>query len=188
MDKVIIGLGNPGRRFKNTRHNLGFMVIDKLAGIYNIKMNKKGFDAIWGEGEIGGEKVFLAKPQTFMNLSGKAVNSILKGLKVNHSNLLILHDDMDLGLSRIRIRQGGGSGGHKGVKSVIDTLGTDQFIRIRIGIGRPIGGDAEDYVLSGFSGAELPRVTETILRASQAVVAVIKEGVATAMNKYNLSQ
>lgn len=184
--KVIVGLGNPGRRYSKTRHNLGFMVLDKLASIYNIELNKRGFDSIWGEGYIEGEKVILIKPQTFMNLSGKAVEGILKGKKAESSDLLIFCDDMDLEPGKIRIRIRGGSGGHKGLRSIIDNIGTDNFPRIRIGIGRPEDDrDAEDYVLSPFRKPEVPVVEEAILRAAEAAVMIIKDGITAAMNKYN---
>jgi PTH1 family peptidyl-tRNA hydrolase len=183
---VIAGLGNPGRRYSKTRHNLGFMVLDKLASIYGIKVNKKGFDSHWGEGFIEREKVILTKPQTFMNLSGKAVRSILKGKRMETSDLLILHDDMDIELGKIRIRNRGGSGGHRGLKSIIDVIGTDRFIRIRMGIGRPEDKEeAEAYVLSPFKKSETPIISEAILMAIQASVTVVKDGVIEAMNKYN---
>lgn len=184
--KVIVGLGNPGRKFSKTRHNLGFTVLDKIASLYRIKLNRKGFDAIWGEGLIEGEKVILVKPQTFMNLSGRSVKGILKDKGVEISDLLVLYDDMDLELGKIRVKQGGSAGGHKGIGSVIENLGTDHFTRIRIGIGRPmVKGGAEEYVLSPFSKSEIPIVTESIKRAAEAAVTIIKDGVTAAMNKYN---
>jgi len=193
--KVIVGLGNPGRRYSKTRHNLGFMVLDRLASIYDIKLNRKGFDSEWGEGYIEGEKVILMKPQTFMNLSGKAVKGMLKKEKAESSDLLIFYDDMDLRLGKIRIRTRGGAGGHKGVRSIIDNLGTDNFIRVRIGIGRPednkdaepctIRCMAEDYVLSPFKKSEMPLVKEMMLRAVEAGIMIIKDGITSAMNKYN---
>ncbi|MEK6692373.1 MAG: aminoacyl-tRNA hydrolase [Nitrospirota bacterium] len=183
---MIVGLGNPGRKYSKTRHNLGFMVIDNLSSAYGIKVNRKGFDAIWGEGMIEREKVILVKPQTFMNLSGRAVKGIFKSRNFETSDLLVISDDMDLGIGRIRVRQRGGSAGHKGVKSIIDALGTDNFARIRIGIGK--SGDrevAEEYVLSPFSKSESPIAKEAVQTAAEASVIIIKDGVAEAMNKYN---
>lgn len=185
--KVIVGLGNPGRRYSKTRHNLGFMVIDKLVSIYRIELNRKGFDAIWGKGYIEGEKVILVKPQTFMNLSGNAVKIILNGHKAEFSDLLVIYDDMDLELGKIRVRPRGSPGGHKGIRSIINTIGTDQFSRIRIGIGRQENREeAETYVLSPFKKSEAPAANKAILRATEAVVTIIKDGVTAAMNKYNI--
>ncbi len=185
--KVIIGLGNPGRSYSKTRHNLGFMVIDKLASECGIKLNRKGFYSIWSEGLIVGEKVILAKPQTFMNLSGKAVRSILKNLRAETSDLLIISDDMDIGLGKIKIRQKGSSGGHKGIKSVIDAIGTDRFIRLRIGIGKPENKEeTESYVLRSFKKTEIPSATESVHMAAEATVTIIKDGVTAAMNRFNI--
>jgi PTH1 family peptidyl-tRNA hydrolase len=184
--KVIVGLGNPGRKYSKTRHNLGFMVIDKLSSAYGIKVNRKGFDAIWGEGMIEQEKVILVKPQTFMNLSGRTVKGIFKSRNFETSGLLVISDDMDLDIGRIRVRQRGSSGGHKGVKSIIDALGTDNFARIRIGIGKSGNREiAEEYVLRPFSKSDSPIAKEAVQTAAEAAVIIIKDGVAEAMNKYN---
>lgn len=184
--KVIVGLGNPGRSYSKSRHNLGFMVIDKLASECGIKLNRKGFYSIWSRGLIVGEKVILAKPQTFMNLSGKAVRSILKGLRAETSDLLIISDDMDIGLGKIRIRHKGSSGGHKGIQSVIDAIGTDRFIRLRIGIGKPEDKEeTESYVLRPFKKTEIPSATGAVHVAAEATVTIIKDGITAAMNKYN---
>lgn len=184
--KVIVGLGNPGRKYSKTRHNLGFMVIDDIASSYNIRIDRKGFDALWGEGFIEGEKVILVKPQTYMNLSGKSVSRILKGNKADVSDLIIIADDMDLGLGKIRIRSRGSAGGHKGLKSTIDYIGNVNFIRIRMGIGRPeCDEEAEDYVLSPFKKSETSVVTEMMSSAVNAVTTIIKYGITLAMNRFN---
>lgn len=184
--KVIVGLGNPGRKYSMTRHNLGFMVLDEIASSYDIKLDRKNYEALLGEGFIEGERVILAKPQTYMNLSGRSVAGILKGKKADVSDLIVISDDMDLATGKIRMRNSGSSGGHKGIKSIIDSLSTDNFIRIRMGIGRPDSGEeAEDYVLSPFSKSEAPVVADVINIGINAVVAIIKGGVTSAMNRYH---
>ena len=184
--KVIVGLGNPGRRYSKTRHNLGFTVLDKLAVTYGIELNKKKFNSLCGEGFIDGEKVMLAKPQTFMNLSGRSVAGILKGKKAEVSDLIIISDDMDLAHGKIRIRSRGSAGGHKGLKSIIDSIGTDSFIRIRMGIGRPENDEeSEDYVLSPFRKTEAPVVADMVDASIHAVITIIRDGITSAMNRYN---
>jgi PTH1 family peptidyl-tRNA hydrolase len=183
---LIIGLGNPGRDYAETRHNVGFMVLDAVAEKIGIPFNKVKFKAIFANGKYAGQQVVLVKPQTFMNLSGQAVSSLVSFFKVPNDRILVIHDDLDLPLGTLRIRPGGGAGGQKGVQSIMDKLGTPEFSRIRFGIGRPPGQkDPKAYVLEKF----LPRETEEFefvrLRARDAVLTFIDAGLETAMNQYN---
>jgi PTH1 family peptidyl-tRNA hydrolase len=192
--KLIVGLGNPGIFYANNRHNIGFMCIKRLARDYKIPLNKKQGNARTGPGEIAGEKVTLARPQTYMNNSGKAVDRLVKKYEIELADLIVIYDDLDLPTGKIRIRRGGGSGGHKGIKSIIDYLESGDFNRVRVGIDRPkIAGvspaDKEqaiiDYVLSGFTGEEKKIITGIIPEVSRAVFCLIAEGLETAMNNYN---
>ncbi len=192
--KLIAGLGNPGRGYANNRHNVGFMCLNYFAKKQGIRFDKKRGKARIGIGEIAGTKVALARPQTYMNLSGQSVCLLVKKFDINLNDLIVIHDDLDLPLGKIRIRQGGGSAGHKGVNSITTELGSQDFIRIRIGIGRPniIGGSAEiseadiiTYVLSNFTSEEKQPITQAITRVSEAVLCILTEGLTAAMNKYN---
>lgn len=184
--KIIVGLGNPGPEYQNTRHNVGFAVVDQLARAGRIRLNQRQYDSLLGFGRLAGEEVALLKPQTFMNLSGRAVYRAIHGLPVPTEDLLIIHDDLDLPLGRLRIRRQGSPGGHNGMKSIIACLGTEQFTRLRIGIGRPgEGAVAADYVLGDFTPEELPEVDRAVARAAEAVFSLVVNGVAVAMGKYN---
>jgi len=183
---LIVGLGNPGRTYRNTRHNIGFMVIDRVAADLNCVLSKVQNKAIVGFSRINDSKVILAKPQTYMNLSGSSVSSLLKFYKVSLSNLLLVHDDVDIPFGQIRMRPGGGSAGQKGAESTIQRLGSKAFPRLRMGIGQPPGHmDSADYVLQAFGKADEQELTEFIQRASQAVQCFIVDGLDTAMNKFN---
>lgn len=184
--KLIIGLGNPGKEYAATRHNVGFRCINGLAKKYSVSF-RSGSKSRFGEGEIQGHKVALAKPQTYMNLSGKAVKLLMQRYKVPLDDVLIIHDDLDLPPGKVRISQGGGSGGHKGIESIIAELGSRDFLRIRVGIGRPPGedDDAVDYVLGDFGYDEKPVIEEAIARVAEIVICLLDEGVTAAMNKYN---
>lgn len=184
--KLIVGLGNPGDEYKQTRHNVGFMVIDELASVYNIAVNKKRYKSFFGKGSINDIEVILAKPQTFMNLSGDSVAQMVKGFNLSADDLIIIYDDMDTDIGRLRIRDKGSHGGHRGIKSIINAIGTDSFIRIKIGIGRPHAGmDSSDYVLSNFKKDELPILKEVKKRASDALLFLIKDDTVAAMNRFN---
>ena len=194
MVKLIVGLGNPGRRYEKTRHNLGFMCINRLARDYNIKMNKNRGKARTGQGNIAGNEVLLARPQTYMNLSGESVRLLLNNTHTGTDELIIIHDDLDLPVGKIRVRFGGGSGGHKGINSIFQETGSHDFYRVRIGIGRPPRfndtieiqeDDVIDYVLSNFTPDEKKTIEKTIPLASEAVVSLITEGLTATMNKYN---
>lgn len=183
---VIVGLGNPGTEYEATRHNVGFMVIDKLAQEYGIRLDKKSRLARWGEGVISGEDVILLKPLTYMNNSGLAVREILKGKDVELDHLIVIYDDLDLDPGRIRVRPDGGSGGHKGIRSIIGQLGSGDFLRVRVGIGRPPGRqDASDYVLHPFAKREREEIDFAIIKAADAVAHIIAHGIERAMNEFN---
>ncbi len=192
--KLIVGLGNPGRTYSNNRHNIGFTCLRYFARQAGIRFDKKVGLARTGSGEVGGNKVVLARPQTFMNLSGRSVSRLVKKLSINPGELIVIHDDLDLPLGRIRIRQDGGSGGHKGVSSIINDLGSRNFIRIRVGIGRPMSdipetneADIVNYVLSDFTLEEKKTTAQVIPEVSEAIICLLAEGSVAAMNKYNQS-
>lgn len=192
--KLIVGLGNPGLFYANNRHNIGYMCVNRFARDHKIRFNKKQGLARVGTGEIDGEEVVLARPQTFMNESGEAVSRLVTKYKIGMSDLIIIHDDLDLPTGKIRLRQGRGSGGHKGIESIIARLGKGNFYRVRVGIGRPdILENADidkeqvviDYVLSGFTREERKIINGVIPEVSRAVSCLLTEGIETAMNKYN---
>ena len=190
--KLIVGLGNPGRSYLNNRHNIGFTCLSYLARQVGIRFDKKVCLSRTGSGEVGGNKLILARPQTFMNLSGRSVSRLVKKFSINLDDLIVIHDDLDLPLGRIRIRQGGSSGGHKGVSSIINELGSRDFIRIRVGIGRPVTpfigeADITDYVLSSFTTEEKKTMAQVIPEVSKAVLCLLTEGLVAAMDKYNQS-
>jgi peptidyl-tRNA hydrolase, PTH1 family len=184
--KLVVGLGNPGLKYKNTRHNLGFKVVDTLAGEWDIKISKKYCQSVLGTGRIEGNSVALVKPLTFMNNSGQAVKGLLNYYKINPQDLIVVCDDFSLEVERIRIRKNGSSGGHNGLKSIIGEIGTNDFIRVRIGIGQPsLDQDPAVYVLKDFARSERNVVKETIDLAGKAVKSIIVDGIESAMNKYN---
>lgn len=183
---LLIGLGNPGREYKDNRHNIGFMLIDRLAVRLDARGMKLQSKAIVTSGLYEEHKLILAKPQTYMNLSGQSVQGLLHFYKILPENLIVAHDDLDLPLGTIRIRPGGGAGGQKGMASTIERLGTKDFPRLRLGIGRPPGRmDAAAYVLQDFSHADLLIVSETLDRAADAVLTFVTDGLNKAMNKFN---
>ena len=191
--KLIAGLGNPGRDYARNRHNMGFQLIDFVSKKYSIKINQRQCQSETGIGEICDEKVLLAKPRTFVNNSGIAVAGLLQKHRINIGDLVVVCDDLDLPLGKLRIRNGGSAGGHKGIKSIISSTGTQDFVRIKIGIGRPDKGrdkrasedEIVEYVLSNFSAEEHAIIKETIARVSEAIELIIKEGVVEAMNRFN---
>jgi len=183
---LIVGLGNPGREYTQTRHNIGFMLIDRLTVRLNARGMKVQSKAIVITAQHEGQKLILAKPQTFMNLSGQAIQGLVCFYKLPLDHVLIAHDDLDLPFCTIRMRPGGGAGGQKGIKSTIDQLGTPEFARLRLGIDRPPGRmDAAAYVLQEFSQKELMAVSETLDRAADAALTWVTDGLNTAMNKFN---
>ena len=184
---IIAGLGNPGREYDMTRHNIGFEVIDYLAEQYNVKVNKLKFKSLYGETNLGGEKVYLVKPQTYMNLSGEAIREFCAFYKIPSENVIIINDDISLEAGKVRIRRKGSAGGHNGLKSIIYQLGTDEFPRIKMGVGAPKheGYDLADYVLGRLTKDEIPILEDAIIRASKAAVEIVRAGVDSAMNKYS---
>jgi PTH1 family peptidyl-tRNA hydrolase len=182
---IIIGLGNPGPRYLLTRHNVGFRVVDRFSEQSKIPLYKVGCHSYYGKGKFAGEEVILAKPLTYMNGSGLAVASLCRVFKVLPENLLVVYDDLDLPLGTLRLRPGGGSGGHNGMKSIIDQMGTAEFSRLRIGIDRPHDGNVVDYVLQPFSVDEQPVLEELLPLAADAAAVFIQHGILEAMNKYN---
>jgi len=183
---LIVGLGNPGREYTQTRHNIGFMLIDRLTVRLNARGMKVQSKAIVITAQYEGQKLILAKPQTFMNLSGQAIQGLIRFYKVPLEQVLVAHDDLDLPFCTLRMRPGGGAGGQKGIKSTIDQLGTNEFARLRLGIDRPPGRmDAAAYVLQDFTQKELLSVSETLDRAADAALTFVIEGLNAAMNKFN---
>ncbi len=186
--KLIVGLGNPGDKYKSTRHNLGFLVIEHLSARLDIPLSRFKYQAQFGQGNLDGEKIVLAMPLTYMNRSGQAVKEMLIGLKLSPDDLLVIHDDLDLPLDTLRIRPQGGAGGHNGLASIISCLDTNQFARIRLGIGRPpLNMEAADYVLSPFARDEWETARQMAAKAAEAVICFIRQDIQAAMNKYNLS-
>ncbi len=187
--KVIVGLGNPGPEYASTRHNVGFMTVDALAEKYAVTRWKNQFEALVGECQIGDEKVLLVKPQTYMNLSGKAVGPLMRWYKTALQDMAVVHDDMDLLVGTARIRKKGGSGGHNGIKSLLAELGAEDFARFRIGIGRPPQRwTVIDYVLAKFSDEDRKRAREAIEKIVPALECFAQYGIDLAMNRYNPSR
>jgi len=184
--KLVIGLGNPGKEYSMTRHNAGFMVVDKLADAYRISMDKNKFDSIYGKGKIRGNDVMLAKPQAFMNLSGPPVQKLAGFYRISCEDMLIIHDDIDLAFGRIKIKEKGGDGGHKGIRSIKDAFGGGNFTRLRIGIGRSeAGADVVDHVLGRFNPEEKALLDKIIATAMDAVLTILCEGAKEGMNRFN---
>lgn len=182
---VIAGLGNPGRKYENTRHNMGFITVDRLADKHSIKVDKLKFKGLAGEGRIAGQKVVLLKPQTFMNLSGESVREVMQFYKLAPEQLIVIYDDIDIDTGVLRIRKFGSAGTHNGMKSVIYQLQSDRFPRIRIGIGSGAKGDLAGYVTGGFSKAEVPLLRGAVENAVLAIESILSEGIDKAMNQYN---
>jgi PTH1 family peptidyl-tRNA hydrolase len=183
---LVAGLGNPGREYQSSRHNIGFMLVSHLAEELGIKFTRVQSKALVTKTDFHGSRLILAKPQTYMNLSGQAVSSLVKFYKIPLENLLVVYDDVDLPYGRIRIRPSGGSAGQKGMKSIIAQLGTQDFPRMRLGIGRPPGSkSAASYVLRDFSGEDADFLPAVLDRGVEAVLTYIREDLATAMNRYN---
>ena len=183
---LIVGLGNPEKEYANTRHNMGFNVINKIAEEYKVNVTEKKYEGLVWMGEIEGVKVILLKPQTFMNESGKSVIKFKNFYKIPEENILVIYDDIDLEPTKIRIRKKGSPGTHNGMKSVIGHLGTSNFPRVRVGIGSPIyKDDLINYVIGKISKEETLKLDEGVEKAKNAVIEYIKNGIDVAMNKYN---
>ena len=183
---LIVGLGNPGREYKDNRHNVGFMLVDRLTVRLNARMSRVQAKALVGSVNYEDNKLILAKPQTYMNLSGQSIQGLARFYKLPLENMIVAHDDLDLPFGTIRIRPGGGPGGQKGIASTIERLGSKDFRRLRIGIDRPPGRmDPAAYVLQDFSKADLPVLSEILDRAADAALTFVTEGLDAAMNKFN---
>ena len=183
---LIVGLGNPEEEYSKTRHNMGFNIINKISQQYNIEVKQNKFQALYGSGMIEKEKVILLKPQTYMNLSGNSVKEVVDFYKIEKEKILVIYDDMDIEPGKIKIRKKGSAGGHNGMKSIIQMIGTEEFPRIRVGIGRPIHKDDEiNYVIGAIPEEDLKRLDEGIEKAQKAVEEILRNGVDSAMNKYN---
>ncbi len=185
MPKLIVGLGNPGQNYAANRHNVGFQCLDTFARGHGIAFSQRLRLALVGQGEVAGVSVTLAKPRTYMNLSGRAVTSLLNQLRLRPDDLIVIHDDLDLPLGQIRLRPRGGSGGHKGMQSIIQALGSQEFVRLRVGIDRPAGDDVMDYVLGNFSADERPLVEAARQQVAEALLCLLAEGLERAMNRFN---
>ncbi len=183
--KLIAGLGNPGERYEATRHNIGFMVLDRISDHYGIPLEERSFEAHWGKGRIDGAEVILVKPMTYMNLSGQSLGMFKRYFALSNKDILVIYDDMDLPFGRIRMRPRGGPGGHRGMISIIEALGGEDFPRLRMGIGRPEKGDPVAYVLSPFNEEEWGRLDRILETGRMAVETYLKEGIDVAMNRFN---
>ncbi len=183
---LVVGLGNPGRRYRGTRHNVGHEVVQRLAARFGARLEDDGW-ARTGRARVGGSTVMLAIPETYMNVSGQAVRDLLRRRRRRPQELLIVHDDLDLPVGHLRLRPGNGAGGHNGIRSIIAELGTGMFPRLRIGIGRPPAGvDPAEFVLERFTAAERAAIDDAVARAAEAAVVAATEGLEPAMNRYNL--
>jgi PTH1 family peptidyl-tRNA hydrolase len=182
--KIIVGLGNPGIPYEWSRHNIGFMVVNRFAEIHHITVGTRRFKSLFGKGSIDSEPVILAKPMTFMNRSGEAVAKIVPFFKVGMKDLIVIHDDLDLPFGKLRIKQRGGDGGHQGIRSVIESMGGNSFLRLKIGIGRPLREmDPAEYVLTPFSAREKSSLDEALTRSAECLAVILREGVERAMNR-----
>lgn len=184
--RIIIGLGNPGKEYETTRHNVGFIAVDHLAASLGLDVRKNKFQALFGEGTYKGEKIVLVKPLTYMNLSGQSVRQVLDWYKPDGNEWTVVYDDMDLPVGTVRLRTKGSAGGHNGIKSIIANVGSQEFLRIKIGVGRPeTGVTVVDHVLSSFRKEQRPLVEESIKRTTSALHTFIQENFQAAMNKHN---
>ena len=187
MTWLIIGLGNPGKKYQLTKHNVGFQVVDRCAEKNGIKLKRRRLGKVQiGEGRVGAERVVIAKPLTYMNRSGSVVKKLIGELNISLDHLVVVHDDLDLACGRIKIKDKGGHGGHKGVRSIIEQVGSPDFLRVKVGIDKPRSPEeGADYVLSAFDDEQLPLVEESMEQASEAIETIIVSGKEQAMSRYN---
>ncbi|EJO5347476.1 aminoacyl-tRNA hydrolase [Clostridium botulinum] len=181
---LVVGLGNIGEQYKNTRHNIGFDAVDIIANKYNIEINRQKFKGSYGEGRIGNEKVILLKPSTYMNLSGESVIEVVNFYKIEKENIIVIYDDMSIEIGKLRVRGKGSAGGHNGIKNIIQHLNSDVFPRIRVGIGQPEE-NIVNYVLGKFSNEEREIIEKALDMSASACISIIKDGLTETMNKYN---
>ena len=183
--KLIVGLGNPGVQYRTSRHNIGFQVVDRFVHIHHIHLITRRFKALYGTGHINSQRVILLKPMTFMNRSGEAVQKVAGFFQIGPEDIIVIHDDLDLSLGRLRFKTKGGDGGHLGIRSIIDSLQGNHFLRLKVGIGRPLRGmETADYVLGSFNESERPLLEKTLDLAVEALRIALIEGVQMAMNRY----
>jgi len=184
----VVGLGNPGKKYQHTRHNIGFRVIDRVAEQHDVSVTKRCCDALVGEGIVGGEKFVLVKPQTYMNRSGAAIQGLLRKFRASAQEMVVVYDDIDLPFGRIRVRSGGSAGGHRGALSILESVAGTPFFRVRLGIGRPPEGvDPADFVLASFSPEEAEAVWALIDQGAKAVLSLLREGGERTMREFNRS-
>ena len=183
--KLVVGLGNPGEHYKLTRHNIGFLVVERLAQENNIEFSQRKFNSIIGNGFILGQRVILSKPLTYMNLCGETVEELLNYFKIAPESLIVVHDDLDMEFGKIKIKEKGGHGGHNGVRSIISALEKKDFLRLKLGIGRPASNKTvKDYVLSPFDGEQMDFLTDLIHLGEKALVSIITQGAQVAINEF----
>ncbi|HSE84025.1 MAG TPA: aminoacyl-tRNA hydrolase [Thermodesulfobacteriota bacterium] len=183
---LVVGLGNPGKEYSLSKHNIGFMVVDELAARLGVSIGKKGFKSLYTEALKEEKKLILLKPQTYMNRSGEAVRDATAFFKIPAGDIIVIYDEMDLPLGNIKIKVGGGSAGHKGIESIIVNLGDLDFIRVRVGIGKPVQkSKGASHVLSGFRDEERETIKDVLTKADDAVLEILTSGVESAMNKFN---
>jgi PTH1 family peptidyl-tRNA hydrolase len=184
--KLIVGLGNPGERYAETRHNIGFMVAEQLARRFRIALKRKGFQGLYGAGHILGQEVTILLPQTYMNRSGSSVASALQSLGIQPGDLIVVHDEIDLEYGALRVKVGGGHGGHNGLRDLASSLQDPHFVRLRVGVGRPpAGGDVSNHVLSRFNAEERSKLDDIVSFAVDAIERILLDGPTAAMNAYN---
>ena len=181
---LIVGLGNPGKQYEQTRHNIGFDVIDYMANKYNIDVNREKFKGIWGEGFIENKKVILLKPLTYMNLSGESIRELANFYKLEDDEIIVVYDDISLDIGRLRIREKGSAGGHNGIKSIIQNLGGDKFPRVKVGVGQPKD-NLVNHVLGKVSKEDREHIEKVIPVVSDAIVEIVKNDAKESMNKFN---
>lgn len=185
---LVAGLGNPGSKYTRTRHNVGFMVVDALADRYEISVQRSKFDVIYGRGTIEGIDVILAKPQAYMNRSGPPLRQLADYFRIQREAVVVIHDDIDLAFERLKIKEKGGDGGHKGIRSLIQAFGGDQFVRLRVGVGRSqTSGDVIDHVLGQFCYDERSALGDILQKATEAIATILSKGTKEGMNRYNQS-
>ncbi|NIP39716.1 MAG: aminoacyl-tRNA hydrolase [Candidatus Dadabacteria bacterium] len=184
---LIAGLGNPGGEYEKTRHNVGFLLVDTIAQDIGVSITKRGFQSFYELGHFDGNKVLLLKPQTYMNNSGNAVREAKEYYKIDTENIIVIHDEMDIPLGRIKLKNGGGSAGHKGIKSIISNIGSDNFPRVRIGVGKPYDKDRViKHVLSNFNKEQNEELKQVLESAKESVYEIITNGIEKAMNRFNI--
>jgi len=187
--KLVVGLGNPGKDYRNTRHNAGFMVADEIAQEFNIELKNKKFNLVFGRGFVDAVEILLAKPLAFMNRSGPPVQQLAHYFRIQCRDMLVIHDDIDLAFGRLKIKEKGGHGGHNGIRSLMDALGGDNFVRLRIGVGRSeLGEGVTGHVLGKFTNQQSQHLTRIIARAGDAVVTVLNQGTKVGMNLFNVRE